>query len=180
MMRVLVHVSARAWAYVISLTSHPCIVFFFFFICKIPKSEVELYGSHMDKAWEIQVVMVTCLIPLAPWQVWQAAEGTGEQVHRRAGWAHLCQPLQHRQLQCQAWQMRNPQGDRETDQTNQRARYRRRPHYTVNNALGSARGPAGLLVSRTVQQMDVWCVMFSPSHRQIVSVCVAQKLNSCD
>lgn len=44
-----------------------CFVFLFF--CKIPKCEVELYGSHMDKAWEIQVVMVTHLIPLAPRQV---------------------------------------------------------------------------------------------------------------
>lgn len=122
------------------LTFLYCVFFFFAFYfldCKISKSEVQLYGFHMDKAWEIPVVMVTYLIPLAPWQVWQASEGTGEQVHRRAGWAHLCQPLQHRQLQCQAWQMRNPQGDREADQTNQRARYRHSPNtlcYTGNQA----------------------------------------------
>lgn len=157
-----------------------CVFFVCFFFCKIPKCEVELYGSHMDKAWEIQVVMVTCLIPLAPWQVWQAAEGTGEQVHRRAGWAHLCQPLQHRQLQCQAWQMRNPQGDRETDQTNQRARYRRRPDCTVNNALCSARWTSwAACVTYSAADGCVVC-LFSPSRRQIVSVCVAQKLNSCD
>lgn len=86
-------------------------------------SSVWPYGLHTDGALEGDVVMATCLIPLVPRQVWQASEGTGEQVHWGAGWAHFCQSVEHWQLQRQTWQMCHPQGDSEADQTNQRTRY---------------------------------------------------------
>lgn len=88
----------------------------------IPFDETE-YAVHTDRVRGGEVVLATYLILLAPRQVWQASKGTGEQVHRGAGWAHLCQPFPYRQLQREARQMCHPQGDCKADQTNQRARY---------------------------------------------------------
>lgn len=51
----------------------------------------------------------------------EAQQGAGEQIHRGAGRADLCQHQRHRRPQRQARQMCHPQRDGEADQADQGA-----------------------------------------------------------